>query len=64
MTLKTITVEFNETWGKGFRTFHGWVYYMSVGDSWEFYEIRDSPDHTFLTSYPKNSVKEITEKIL
>ena len=65
MTLKTITVEFNVEYGRSFRPFHGWVYYMVSGDDYKFYEILpDKKDHRLLATIPRERVKNIEEKIL
>ena len=64
MILKNITVEFHEQWGQGFRFFNGWVYYMSAGSEYKFYEILPTEHHhKLLTTIPKDRVKKITEKV-
>lgn len=60
MVIKSITFEFYEDWGLGFRSFNGWVYYMVNGSEYQVYEIRGS-GHVLLAHYTKYKVKNITE---
>jgi hypothetical protein len=65
VTLKSIQVEFHAEWGRSFRHFSGWVYYMVSGDDYKFYEIiPEKKDHKLLATIPRERVKEIKEKIL
>jgi hypothetical protein len=65
LIFKTITVEFYEPWGKGFRTFNGWVYYLATGSSYVFYEISPSEHkHKPIATIEKARVKAIREKFL
>ena len=65
MTLKSITVEFHEPWGQGFKTFNGWVYYMVSGNDYLFYEISPTEkNHKLLGIINRYRVKNIRERIL
>jgi hypothetical protein len=62
MVIKTIRFEFYEDWGKGFRTFNGWVYYMVNGSEYQVYEIYGpGTEHRLLAHFTKSNVKEIRE---